>query len=66
MKKKFHATSFQWFYKQKFVLQTLHKNVVGKKTRSGEEIIFVFSETDLAWLKLSLLVVQSDLNTDKM
>ena len=37
-----------------------------KKTRSGEEIFFVFSETDLAWLKLSLLVIQSDLNTDKM
>ena len=25
--KKFNATSFQWFDKQKFVLQTLHKNV---------------------------------------
>ena len=37
-----------------------------KKNRSGEEIIFVFSETDLAWLKLSLLVIQSELNTDKM
>ena len=25
--KKFHATSFRWFYKQNFVLRTLHKNV---------------------------------------
>ena len=40
--KKFHATSFQWFYKQKFVLWTLLKNVTDITFLGARFLSFTF------------------------